>query len=454
MSWLNRKRVQALALASIALFNAEVSSAEIEIGQAKGWTVTTDGRVNSFASHIWGDNRPEGVGSLQWVGFNETGNPGQPDADNKLSKTRIRSGFVPSTLAFNVRKQTEGGLRIATRVEIGMQIANIDPSFIANPTWMDPRSVYLDVGGAWGSVRAGRDLGLFSRGNLFMNYELGHAYGVGFPCAYERVFGGSCGHVGFGTLWPDFHAQLTYTTPKLADMFEVSVGLFDPRTVPTFNWTQTPLPRFEGEATFNYSFAEGWGVKAWGNGAWQQVGIGVDVTDPVTLEVTGREDHTQDAYGMGGGLIGYLGPAKLGFSGYHGKGLDGFEFLTFNPILVGQASSPAEDRRFRPVTGILVEGTFTLGSTWIMAGYGQAMLDRLDSDIPLDQLDAFSLIRTQTGISAGLFHRIDELVLGIDYFNASYGFDPRLATQDDGTTRYVGAAQQVHTVNAGLTVEW
>ena len=77
-------------------------------------------------------------------------------------------------------------------------------------------------------MRAGRDFGLFSRGNLFMNYELGHAYGVGFPCAYEKMFGGACGHVGFGTLWPDFHAQLTYSTPWFGDIFQLSAGVFDP----------------------------------------------------------------------------------------------------------------------------------------------------------------------------------------------------------------------------------
>ena len=82
---------------------------------------------------------------------------------------------MPSSLAFNFRKETEGGLKLAGRAEIGMQIANIYPTFAFEPTWMDPRAVYVDVSGEWGGVRVGRDLSLFPRSNLFMNYELGHA---------------------------------------------------------------------------------------------------------------------------------------------------------------------------------------------------------------------------------------------------------------------------------------
>jgi hypothetical protein len=336
-----------------------------------------------------------------------------------------------------------------------MQIANLDPTFIADPTWMDPRSVYLDLAGNWGSVRAGRDMSLFPRSNLYMNYELGHAYGVGFPCAYEKVFGGACGHVGFGTLWPDYRAQITYSTPNFGNVFQVSVGVFDPRTVPTYLWDQTPLPRFEGEAVAKYDWREGWGVKAWGNGFYQTVSTGVDVRDAVTQAVLRRDQYSLTAYGFGGGLQSALGPVKVGVSGYAGQGMDAFEVLTFNPILVGQQSTLlSHQRRFRPTRGILAEASVTLGKTWFMAGFGRAFLDRIATDIPIDTVDAAPLIRTQTGISGGVFHRIDGVVLGLDYFNAHYGFDPRRVALPDASTPYVEVQQTVHIVNAGLTLEW
>jgi hypothetical protein len=450
----------ALVLAAAGIAWSGAAKAEVTLGEAGGWTVSTDGRVNAFVSHVWGDDRPKGLESLNWVGFNESTSNGQADADGKLRKTRIRSGYVPSTLAFNVRKQISENFKVAARIEIGFQIANIDPTFVANPTWMDPRAVYLDLAGNWGSVRAGRDFGLFARGNLFMNYELGHAYGVGFPCAYEKMFGGACGHVGFGTLWPDFHAQVSYSTPWLGNAFQVSVGAFDPRTVPTYAWERTPLPRFEGEAVAKYNWKENWGVKAWGNGFYQSVGTGVDVKDPMDPQVViGRNEYTQAAYGVGGGVQGYFGAVKVGASGYTGRGLDAFELLTFNPILVGQAMQNAdgsevqrEQRRFRTSKGILVEASLTLGSTTFMAGFGEAFLDRIPEDGPITA-PGRPLIRTQTGISAGVFHRIDSVVIGLDYFNAHYGFDPR----NDGTAdvpQFVAIEQRVNIVNSGVTLEW
>ncbi len=453
--WLSKKQLGASILAAAVSLLAGSAAAEIKLVEANGWTVSTDGRVNGFASHVWGDDRPEGLESLPWVGFNETGDSGETDGSGKLRKTRIRSGFVPSTFGFTVNKELKNGLKLKGRIEIGIQIANTDPSFVADPTWMEPRAAYLEVGGVWGSFKAGRDLSLFPRGNLIMNYELGHAYGVGFPCAYEKVFGGACGHVGFGTLWPDFRAQLTYSTPNFGNIFQASVGIFDPRTVPTYNWTHTRLPRVEGEAVAKYDFREGWGFKAWANGSWQELGIGVDTTVPNTSppEVSGRTLYTQNAYGVGGGVTGYLGPVKVGGSGYAGKGMDAFEMLTFNPIFVSRDPSlPNERRRFRPSRGFLVEASVTIGTTWVMGGFGRAYLDRMPSDTPITTPGEPPLLRSQTGISTGIFHRIDAFVLGLDYFNAHYAFDPRvvaLPTQHTETSKQI-----VHTVNAGATLEW
>ncbi len=454
--WVSKRLVGALALTALALGDPSLAQAEVKIAESGGWALSTDGRVNAFVSHVFGEPRPNGLTGLPWVGFNESNSSGQVNVDNKLRKTRVRSGYVPSTLALNLKRQMLTDLKVAARVELGFQITNVAPSDIADPTWMDPRSVYLDLSGSWGSVRAGRDISLFSRGNLFMNYELGHAYGLGFPCAYEKMFGGACGHVGFGVLWPDFRAQISYTTPSIADILSITFGVFDPRTVPTASWDQTPLPRFEGEANANYSWQKGWGVKAWANGFHQRIGTTADVDpdmDPMTMNSV-RQDFTQDAYGVGGGVVAALGPVKVGGSGYMGKGMDGFTVFSFNPIYLGQSSKlKAYERRFRPSKGFLAEASVTLGDTWFMGGFGQARLDRVDTDNAITELGAFPLIRTQTGISAGVFHRLQQVVLGLDYFNASYGFDPNriaMGTPND----YDQVSQTVHSINAGVTLEW
>ena len=463
---LTKKQAQVFTLAALVFASPTIANAEVPLAKAGGWTFSTDGRVNGFLSHVWGDNRPEGLENLAWVGFNEITQGEAADKEGKLRTTRIRSGYVPSVLGFNLKKLQDGGLNVHARVELGIQISNTTPAGIPNQTWMDPRQVYLDVGGNWGTVRVGRDFRLFSRGNLFMNYELGHAYGVGFPCSYQKIFGGACGHVGFGTLWPDFTGQITYITPNFGDVFQVSVGAFDPRTVETLNWFRIPIPRFETEAIAKYDFRPGWGFKAWVNGAWQQVGLSYDVEDPTTMEVIRREDELNTVYGVGGGAIGYFGPIKAGVSGYMGKGMDGFEFLTFNPIISSRDSFNGQEQyEIRPARGYLAEASVTFGSTWVMGGYGRAELDRMDTDVPIvprpgvpTDINAAPLLRSQTGISAGVFHRIEHVVFGIDYFNAHYGFDPRFVDEDpnDGLNNgaYVEPKQTVNIVNAGATLEW
>jgi len=450
-----KKRLGALAfaLATAALSWSGASKAEVTLAEANGWTVSTDGRANGFVSHVWGDDRPDGLQGQTWVGFNEVGQIEQQDENGKLRRTRIRSGYVPTTIALNVRKQLKNGLKLGGRVELGIQIANRDPTAPWEPTWMEPRSAYGELTGSWGSVKVGRDFSLFSRGNLFMNYELGHGYGVGFPCTYEQIGGGACGHVGFGTLWPDFRAQIAYSTPNFGDIVQLTVGLFDPRTVPTYNWFLTPFPRVEGEAVAKYLWSPNFGFKAFANGAWQRIGIGVHTVDPATNQVIERRQVDKNVYGVGGGLQAYLGPVKVGASGYGGKGMDAYEFLTFNPIFVSREVSLAnETRRFRPTRGFLAEASVTFGSTWVMGGFGQAQLDRMPSDTPIDTPGAPPLLRSQTGISAGAFHRIDAFVFGVDYFNARYGFDARVVAVP--TPHVVNSEQIVHAVNAGGTLEW
>lgn len=461
--WLSRRQASMFAFVVAGLAQQGVVSAEVRLAKAGGWTISTDGRANGFLSHVWGDKRPQGLEGLNWVGFDESTSGGEINAEGMLRTTKIRSGYVPSVLAINVRKQVSETLTLSGRVEIGLQIANIQPSSVANPTWMDPRAVYADLAGPWGSVRAGRDFGLFSRGNLFMNYELGHAYGVGFPCAYLTMFGGACGHVGFGTLWPDFHAQITYSTPWFGDIFQLSAGVFDPRSIETKNWFLMPWPRFETEAVAKYNWKEGWGVKAWANGAFQTVGYGYDVKDPTTQEVIGRRERFQDAYGFGGGMQAYLGPFKAGVSGYGGRGMDGFEFLSFNPIIFGRASQLPDgmggmrevgthEIQLRTSKGFLAQASVTLGRTWVMGGFGRALLDRIREDGPLETPN-LAVLRTQTGISAGIFHRIDNAVIGLDYFNADYGFDP-LNIGTLAEWNFIKIRQRVQVVNAGVTLEW
>lgn len=453
------KWLAAMAIIGGGLSLTSAAAADVTLVEKDGWTISTNGRVNAFVSHVWGDTRPAGLESLNWVGFNEATDRTEVSPDDKIQKTRIRSGYVPSNFALMAGKQISPNLKVLARVEIGIQITTLAPSAVGDPTWMQPRDVYLDLSGRWGGVRAGRAFGLFGRGNLFMNYELGHAYGLGFPCSYTTIFGGACGHVGFGTIYPDHRAQITYSTPKVADVVQLSVGVFDPRTMPTKGFVQTPLPRAEAELTADYHPKKGWGVKAWANAMWQRVSTTGEITDPVTMQER-KETFSLDAKAFGAGLQGDIGPLQVGATGHIGEGMDGFIIFPFNPILASLAPAEAHEAKFRQTKAYLIQaaGHFT-PDAWLSLGFGQSLFDRTEGDPDITTLDQAPLLRRQTGISAGFYYRLTNVVLGLDYFRASYGFDDRSITPPPeappGTTYAVVSSQQtVQVVNAGVTLEW
>src|SRR5215475_11180585 len=109
---LSSKQTGALALATLALVCPVAVQAEVKLGEANGWVVSTDGRVNAFISHVWGEDRPKGLENLNWVGFNEWGWGGGANADGKLNKARMRSGYVPSTLALGLGRGVGGGVGV------------------------------------------------------------------------------------------------------------------------------------------------------------------------------------------------------------------------------------------------------------------------------------------------------------------------------------------------------
>src|SRR5687768_12671009 len=107
-----RQLGRALLAATLAVGWTRAAQAEVKLAEAGGWTVSTDGRVNAFVSHVRADQRPEGLDNLIWVGFNESPAGSQADNNNKLQRTKIRSGYVPATLAFNFKKQMLPQLKV------------------------------------------------------------------------------------------------------------------------------------------------------------------------------------------------------------------------------------------------------------------------------------------------------------------------------------------------------
>src|SRR5437867_6527390 len=207
-----------LWLVAVALRWPAAANAQLTMQMSNGWSFTFAGNVNVF-----------------WV-FTK-----QNTAAGDASNSSVRTGLLPAFATFEA-KGKEAGMNLAVHFGFAPQIQNagVHDNF-GNGTQagaqIDMRQVYLTVGGEWGQILAGRELGLFERQAILNDQTL---FGVG---AVGGVQGGgtTLGRIGYGYTYPNFNAQLTYSTsPK--NPAQLSVGLFQPSAMSN-GYTQTKLPR-------------------------------------------------------------------------------------------------------------------------------------------------------------------------------------------------------------------
>lgn len=386
----------ALAAASVipSTARAELPNPEpLSIAKVKGWDITLDGRMSAFASFSHGPPPPPG--SPTWQGFED-----RPGSDGQTTATRIRSGFVSNYLGWGVRKEVYKDTSISGRFALWGNISQQRDKTQAPD--VDLREVYLRIDGPWGGVLAGRNIGIFSRGPISLDYDIEHGYGLGSPCMIvNRVpsYGpiAACGHVGFGVLFPAFNAQIAYNTPEIGG-FQLTVGIFDPAYVQERSYTRTPLPRVEGELTFKvpkYFHAEV-------SGSWQRLGN------------ESKPDLNVDSMGVAGSLGVNLGPVQVGGTGFAGQGLGIWAAIENYPAFSADDMGGYLLRKQKGFAGF---AAVNFGHTKIAAGVGQTMISKVATDP--ERFSSLNFPAKQFGISGGIYQGIlENVVLGLDFFSA------------------------------------
>jgi hypothetical protein len=420
--WLGRASV-GLALA-VGLTRSAPAHAEIFLIETKEWAASLDGRINAFVSYAYGKNKPLDTGTL-------TPTPGSglehaKNNENTIEATRIRGGFVGSVLGVNLKRKVTEDTSIRGRLAIWWVIEQ-RRSIGAGKNELDGREAYLKIEGPWGGFMGGRTLALFSRGNIEIDAMYGHGNGVGHPCDLN-TFGPTCGHVGFGVQYPGFTPSLRYNTPKLAG-FQLEAGIFDPTTLEG-RFQRTPLPRIEAEATYDINTDEDqFGAHIFVNTLWQRLSEGNTATMPRTLKAA-------DAWGVAGGFRVHAGPAKFGLATHQGKGL-GISYPVEN------TQYPADEQlNLRAADGYYGQFMLTLGGTDIALGAGMSRIKRTDYDESGGSTGVpANLIKSQRGISVGVYQHWDKVVFGIDYFRADYEW-------------FAGNQQPLNFISAGATLHY
>jgi hypothetical protein len=256
-------------------------------------------------------------------------------------------GFLPNWIGFTMGKQIDD-LKLGARSSFWVSINDSETNGTA--TAIDVRQFYGTVSGEWGEVLIGKDFGLFSRSNIFVD-ELLSGYGqVSDTLGLVDGGGVSFGNIGSGYPYPFPTSQITYRTPVMEGL-RIAAGIMDPvdtnDSSPTGKAYQES-PRFESEITYQFDLA-GAKIYSWLNGGYQTS----DNTDSSVDSITSK--------GLGYGVQAKMGDFSLTGSGFQAKGIN--PFFTNN---AGQATLREVDS-----DGYLLQGSYSFGKNRVALSYGK-----------------------------------------------------------------------------------
>jgi predicted porin len=271
-----------LAVAGAVMAFASTANAGITI-PAGDWTVDIGGNVNAFYTNTKTDFSDSEGNSLSSPDKNAIGTGLLPAAFGIGAKTRqndldiaFQFSFFTGTSAGNSASGAGAGL--------GGNTLNI-------------RQAFLTFGDAsWGTIKAGRDLGIFGSDAILSDMTL---LGVGNGGA---LAGGSStlGRIGSGYIYADWKGQMSYTSPNW-NGFQVAGGVME-----GFGNGQQDMA-YEAKATYDFAASDVTG-RVWLGGVTQKNALGADGS----YTSRGVDVGAKIAY-QGFGLVGYY---------YDGRGLD------------------------------------------------------------------------------------------------------------------------------------
>jgi hypothetical protein len=224
-------------------------------------------------------------------------------------------------------------------------------------------------------------------------------FGTG-PTGGANGGGTTLGRIGFGYNYPNFNAQLTWSSAA-GKPSQISIGLFDPSEVDSY--TQTSVPRLEAEWTLKKPN----GTMFWLNGTAQSAkDVGADAS--------------LTSFGVGGGIKFAAEKFSLVGSGFYGSGIG----TTLNFI----GATDGVDARTS--YGFYGQGMFNMNPvTQLGLSVGQNALKGTDAE-------GNANLVTNTAIVGGMYRKMSNM------FRSTLEFTYNMSSQDGATdnTGYVVSA--------------
>jgi len=205
-----------LAVAGAVLSAASAANAGIII-PAGDWTIDINGNVNAFAVFTNADSRKANsstvLGGLAAV----------EDTTGEDNSYAINTGLLPAWLGFTGTTR-QNDLDVSFTISFQPNVSDNEASGMGDVNTPLNRQAFVTFGDkSWGSIKLGKDLGVFAGDAILNDMTL-----LGVGLGGSRSGGATTlGGIGSGYIYPAWRGQIAYTTPNM-NGFQATVAITNP----------------------------------------------------------------------------------------------------------------------------------------------------------------------------------------------------------------------------------
>jgi len=358
-----------LAVAGAVFSAASVANAGIVI-PAGDWTMDINGNVNAFA--IMGDNDKVKAGTTVAGGL-----AGYEDADGEDRTYAINTGLLPSWLGFTGSTR-QNDIDVSFTISFQPNASDNDATGMGDILTPLNRQAFVTFGDkSWGSVKVGKDLGIFA-GDAILNDMTLLGVGLGGQRSGGQT---TLGGIGSGYIYPAWRGQIAYTTPNM-NGFQATIGITNPDQGQAGNGNYHQ-DRFGIEGKAVYSWTGDVAGKVWVSGATYDR-TGEEGTDAAgTAGTYVQDDFTTSAVDIGASIT----SGNLGLVAYY-YNADGAG-LTTNLLGNHGVFNNGSDLKKRDSDGGYVQATYVIPTgTKLGLAYGVSNLDKASGETKGDLLES------------------------------------------------------------------
>jgi len=382
------KNIKLAVAGAVLALSASAANAGIII-PAGDWTLDINGNVNAFATWHKADHANTIRGGLA----------SGKDVSGEDQGQNINTGLLPSWLGFTgTTRQNDTDVSFTMSIQPGAS-DNASTGDVLTPHFRQSFVTFGDK--SWGSVKLGKDIGIFASDAILNDMTL---LGVGAGTATTSGARTTLGGIGTGYIYAAWKGQVAYTTPNF-NGFQATVGITNPNqgidsstatTIVGVNGgtsngsygTHLNQDRFGMEGKASYSFtSDAFSGKIWVGGVSQRVKY--NITSATDTTAASFKEFTASAADIGANIS----AGNMGLTAYYytGEGVGSTTLL---------ANGHDATYGKRDSDGGYIQATYVLPTkTKLGVAYGRSNLDRANGEAA-----ANSLMKSNDRLTVGLYH--------------------------------------------------